>query len=387
MDKRILNWLRENVGETFESPRKKVFKIKRVFPVKIISVDEEKEILRFKFVGGNIVLPLYFWMFEKALDYIKSKKDKVVRLGAKVAPPYDENTVEGQIWREPLKSPFKASPHVCDILVLSGIANYEETKNPKTKKNVQGIRYITDNEVPTARPSPPYRYIPKNKALTAPLSPQDPKQEFIKKYKETIIGWTESKKEIIKDARLSYSWKNKPMLVCVKERNEVSKAIIMARIRNHGGIDLDTLDKVTRWGFNREFPFREEKEVIKITKKAFNCLDNGKLVKATKILLDISKVGISRASKILGLFDQENLCIYDSRVGNAMKDLIYDNSKLVLCPPGYLRPGDIIGNAYGWADQYQQLIWTLEIIRDNLNSKGFTYRLADVEMALFMLGK
>ncbi|GAG93918.1 unnamed protein product, partial [marine sediment metagenome] len=79
-------------------------------------------------------------------------------------------------------------------------------------------------------------------------------------------------------------------------------------------------------------------------------------------------------------------CIYDSRVGHALKDLKYDNKKIILCPPGYNRPGDAASNNV-WAEQYQRLIWTLEIIRDHLNEKGHTFRLADIEMALFMIGK
>ncbi len=103
--------------------------------------------------------------------------------------------------------------------------------------------------------------------------------------------------------------------------------------------------------------------------------------------MGIPKVGISRASKILGLFDQENLCIYDSRVGNALKDLKYDNGKIVLCPAGYGRQGDAVSDDKTWAENYERLILALEIVRDYLNERGHTYRLADVEMGLFMMGK
>jgi len=395
MNKTILKWLNENVGNIIESPRRKSFDSK-THPIKIIKIDEEKQILVIKFVEGTQCPPLHFWMFERALDYIRRKENEVVRLGTKVAPPYDEDTIEGQIWCKPFskppKSPFKASPHICDILVLSllGKAKYEWFIKSETNRKVQGIRYITENEVPPDPPSPPspdgIRYFPKNNVLTTP-SPPDPKQEFINKYTATIIDWTKNKKEIIKDARFSYTWKNKPMLVCVKERNEVSKAIIMSRIRNQGGLDLDTLDKVTMWGFNREFPLRNREKVIKRTKKAFNHLDEGNLVEATKILLNIFGVGISRASKIIGLFDQENLCIYDSRVGNALEDFKYQDKKIILCPAGRNRSGDNVINDYVWAEQYQRLVWSLEIVRDYLNERGNTFRLADVEMALFMIGK
>lgn len=375
MNKNILNWLNENVGNMFESPRRKYNP--KVYPIKIIHVDEEKEILRIGFVGGSKCPALRFWMFERALDYIRSKKNKIVKLGTKVAPPYDEDTIEGQIWREPFikppKSPFKASPHVCDILVLVGLSIYEKTKNLKGR-SVQGIKYT---ESPHG----------KTEKLEKPSIKISEKQKFAEKYKETIINWIENRKEMLANARFKYSWQNRPTLECVEERNNVSKAIIMARIRNHGGIDLDTLDKVTLWGFNKEFPLRKNEEVIKITQEAFSYLDKRNLVEATKILLKIFGVGISRTSKILGLFDQENLCIYDSRVSNALKDLKYQDKKIILCPAGRNRSGDNVANKYVWAEQYQRLIWTVEIIRDYLNERRNTFRLADVEMALFMIGK
>ncbi|MEW6667276.1 MAG: hypothetical protein AB1512_18895 [Thermodesulfobacteriota bacterium] len=63
-------------------------------------------------------------------------------------PPYDEDTVEGQIWRSPYitATPFKASPHVCDIIVLSGIAEYGYAENPNTHRMVQGVKLIKSGE-------------------------------------------------------------------------------------------------------------------------------------------------------------------------------------------------------------------------------------------------
>jgi len=209
---------------------------------------------------------------------------------------------------------------------------------------------------------------------------------FLKKYKSTILNWVKTKEELIKSSRDSYSWNDKTTLDCVKNRNEISRKIILSRIKNSGGIDLDTLDQVIKWGFRRKFPLRDPKASLEITHKAFDYLDEGDIKEATKILLKIKYVGISRASKILGLFDQENLCIYDSRVGSALKDLKYGNEKIILCPPGYGRDYDAVSKPEIWAEYYEKLIWTLEIIRDYLNERGYTYRLADVEMALYMMG-
>lgn len=88
-------------------------------------------------------MPLHFVMFERALTHLETNKTRMVRLGARVKPPYDQDTIEGQIWRQPYvcPNPFKASPHVCDIIVSSGLAEYGDTENPKNHRKVQGVRY------------------------------------------------------------------------------------------------------------------------------------------------------------------------------------------------------------------------------------------------------
>ena len=125
MDFQILNWLKSNIGNTFPSPRDKVFPSrKKRRPIKLVKVDEVSEIVRIKFVGGNPALPIHFWMFDRTMDYLKKNLNIPVRLGPRIKPPYDDDTVEGQIWKNPYPhppiSPYKSSPHVCDILFFSG---------------------------------------------------------------------------------------------------------------------------------------------------------------------------------------------------------------------------------------------------------------------------
>ena len=386
MDQRVLSWLKNNIGKTFESPRKEVFKI-YPSPIKIVAADENKKRVEFDFVEKQTkALPLHFWMFDRTLPYLRTNKEKFIWLGARVQPPYDDDTVEGQIWKEPYpySSPYKISPHICDVLVLVGVAEYGYTNSTKGR-SVQGVKY-TDVQsgipLPTPKPLPE----PLSKNIDLEINDNE-RTDFIKTYKRTIIKWTEENELEIVRNRSMYSWGNKSTLKCVRERNDISRAIILSRIKNGGGVDLDTLDKVTQWGFGRNFPLRDNEKALQITQKAFNNLDEGNLKKATKILLNIKGVGISRASKILGLFDQENLCIYDSRVGHALKNLVYENKKIILCPPGRNRKGDTVTKADVWAEQYQGLVWALEIVRDYLNEKVYTFRLDDIEMALFMMGK
>ena len=105
-------------------------------------------------------------------------------------------------------------------------------------------------------------------------------------------------------------------------------------------------------------------------------------------MMEFDGVGITGATKIIGLSDQDKFCIYDSRVGNALRNLKKDGKKIVLCPPGRVPGRDCDHTSYRqWAINYQRLIWTLEIMRDSQKEKDPNLRIVDIEMALFMMGK
>jgi hypothetical protein len=89
-------------------------------------------------------LPLYFWMFERTIDYLLKSNYEPVCIGAKLQPPYDDFSVEGQIWKDPYPTgtSYKATPHVCDILALAGYIEYIKVVNPKTRREVQGVRLL-----------------------------------------------------------------------------------------------------------------------------------------------------------------------------------------------------------------------------------------------------
>jgi hypothetical protein len=212
------------------------------------------------------------------------------------------------------------------------------------------------------------------------------KNLFLKKYKQIILDWTKDNKPRLIEGRKNYSWNEKEPQTCLTERNQISKSITFSRTQNSGGIDLETLDMIMSFGGFGQFPLRDEEKVLKVTQRVFDFVDNGKISDAVQELLAIKGVGISRASKIIGLFDQERFCIYDSRVGQALKTLQFTEKPILKCPAGDSRPGDPCSDS-GWAKNYQNLIWTLEVIRDDLNSEGHQFGIADIEMALFMMGK
>ena len=98
-------------------------------------------------------------------------------------------------------------------------------------------------------------------------------------------------------------------------------------------------------------------------------------------------VSISRASKIIGLSNQNIFCIYDSKVGQALENLKKDGVKLVRCPPsrGHKRHFDS-GTYKVWARNYERLIWIIEMMQDYYETKSLKLRAADIEMALCDIG-
>ena len=212
------------------------------------------------------------------------------------------------------------------------------------------------------------------------------KDRFLRKYKQVILDWAKANKSRLIEGRKNYSWSDKEPQACLMERNQVSQAIVSSRIQNSGGVDLETVDMIMSWGGFDQFPLRDEAKVLELTRRGFDFVDKGKMSEAIEELLAIKGVGIARASKIIGLFDQQRFCIYDSRVGEALKTLQFTEKPVLKCPPGRAKKGDICSDSR-WAENYERLIWTLEIIRDYLHSEGYPFSIADIEMALFMIGK
>ena len=141
MDKRVLNWLIDNKGKVFASPRDEVYG-SHTKDFKISSIGRDRVYVKF---GGKkyAALALVFPMFNRVLDYLAANKNRDIRIGAKIAPPYDNETLEGAIWKKPYPVgavPYKASPHVCDILCLAGIIKYVSATNPMTGRRVQAVK-------------------------------------------------------------------------------------------------------------------------------------------------------------------------------------------------------------------------------------------------------
>ena len=122
-NKILLEWLNNNQDKFFSSPRNDTFG-RKTRDFIITSVKADRVNIKFE---EKFSLPLLFTMFDRALDCLSLVPDKSVRLGAKVNPPYEPNTLEEVIWKKPYPggytNSYKVAPHICDILVLAGLQN------------------------------------------------------------------------------------------------------------------------------------------------------------------------------------------------------------------------------------------------------------------------
>jgi len=390
MEERVLSWLRAHEGEVLISPRTRKFNHpKKDF--EITKTHNDRVIIRF--IGSKYpALPLTFSMFDRTIKCLEEHEGRPVRLGAKLVPPYENETIEGAIWKRPYPieiTPYKASPHVCDILALVGVVEYVSIINQSTGRIVQAVK-LTGQHLATQKKHRDFESGIENKSLKEKsiyIPPaRNTKDIFLQQYKESIVSWTMKNFAAIISGRKNYSCNNKPLIESIEERNQISRLLVLSRIKNKGGVDVETLDRVMSWGGFGSFPLRDNDEVLRITFRTFNLLDRGNLGGAILELLSINGVGISKASKVIGLFDQNQLAIYDSRVGKSLKTLRLEGSRIIKCPPGRARQGDTCADQE-WAENYEKLIWILEVVRNTLNEQGYPFSISDVEMALFIMGR
>ena len=158
MDATLFQWLINNEGRVFSSPRKEIFG-RNPKNFTITSIDEYKKAVRVKFEGSKYqALPLYFTMFDRVIEYLRNNPTTIYPIGARLQPPYPKESIEGEIWREPkpYSTEYKSAPHVLDILVHVGLAKYAYTTNRDSGRKVQGAKYNSEYAPPT-RPESPSR--------------------------------------------------------------------------------------------------------------------------------------------------------------------------------------------------------------------------------------
>lgn len=216
------------------------------------------------------------------------------------------------------------------------------------------------------------------------------KQLYLENYRETIVNWISEKETEILDVldKKRYSVRGQSFEVSVGKRNALEMKIKESRLKNNGGVDLATVDDICRWGFGRDFPERDPDEVLKVTRNAFESADKDDFHNAAFEMMKPTGVNISRASKIIGLSDQEKFCVYDSRVGHALRTLKKGGVKLIRCPPDQSSKRDWdSGTKKIRAIDYERLIWTMGVFREHFKNRDRILRAADIEIALYVIGE
>ena len=226
----------------------------------------------------------------------------------------------------------------------------------------------------------------KPEKLWSPHSILVEKENFLKRYEKTIRIWTGGNKYKLTRERINYRINNHTTKQSLESRNIMANNIVLSRIKNQGGLDLDTIDSVMEWAGYPPFPLRDKIGIKDLTRNAFHRLDLGDIIGAVEKLLSINGVNISIASHLIGLFDQYRYAIYDNRIGNALRSLQYGRERIIKCPPGSNQLGDALSNSE-WAKNYVYLIWTLWVICDRMNEEGVLFNIADAEMALSVIGE
>ena len=138
----LLDWVRGNKQKKIISPREKFFGSKAL---NFMIEAKSEENVYMKFLPSNTILKLEYWRFEEAIKFLENKND--VQIGARLktkkstslSSSLEEHLNTIAMRKHNRASDTKTAPYVCDLLVLSGIAEYVWTKSD-IGRSVQGIR-------------------------------------------------------------------------------------------------------------------------------------------------------------------------------------------------------------------------------------------------------
>ena len=133
----LLRYLKHSKGRIIH-PRRPGSRRMRL-DLRINNFNEDTGRISITFIGGkSLGLPLHFWMFEKVINRLSSV-DSFVPVGARLTPPYIRGSLEEAIW-DGESSPYKAAPHVCDILFDADLVEYGWALNAESGRRVQGAK-------------------------------------------------------------------------------------------------------------------------------------------------------------------------------------------------------------------------------------------------------
>lgn len=183
-----------------------------------------------------------------------------------------------------------------------------------------------------------------------------------------------------------FSWKGDDRSTGWKRRDELSKGLIAALESEDADKLMEALERIHTWGLPGRLPVsvRNNKErVLALLKRAV--LD-GPSADQVAELLSFDRIGIATVSKWIGLLEQEQFAIFDSRVSVALRML---REKASRCFP--VLPRRRTGKHTPWpSDRVSRDDMALYYLRylAHVRDVGHAMDLqpSEVEMALFMIG-
>jgi len=176
--------------------------------------------------------------------------------------------------------------------------------------------------------------------------------------------------------------------VSLERLNELERAINKDLKLYNGGISKQLFVDIEIWGFGHSnIDDISNKEIEDATRASFKYLRQGKLKEAAENLSKIKGVGISRASKVLAISNQNIYGIYDSRTALALKDIQISGKPILPIPPGQQRPSTFRGDYNAGFECFQ---WILRYMLPKFKKEFgecVSWRVADVEIGIWVVGR
>jgi hypothetical protein len=210
-------------------------------------------------------------------------------------------------------------------------------------------------------------------------------ESFLAAHAAELERWWDQIKDEALQWKRAYEWpRGTNYDAAFKMRSELEQTI-KSEIDTKGFLSKAAFDEVLKWGFGHA-SMCSEREIQDATKCAFEHLRKGRIAQAARESVKLSGVGISRASKVLALSNQQEFGIYDSRSVHGLSDFVGPNGQRIIpIPPGRVIRGDFRKD---YCDAFEHYTWILRHLRKLASTSGSLggefARVSDLEIALFM---
>lgn len=190
----------------------------------------------------------------------------------------------------------------------------------------------------------------------------------------------------------SFEWDKKGFEEAVLERSKNERQLQQAIWADDDAKIKESILRIHKWGFGRETPNSQEewlKDTIQAVREFTKSEPDVLQQKAVlNMLLSHKGIKLATASKWICFCDQSRYAIYDSRVSIALRDVVGSNQQR-LFPTVARRKINGVQFPYGDTMKPSRLVEKYFLYLDTLRivSGRTGLKVAEIEMALFMIGK